>query len=63
MSDNTGLLSLIDSGNEGNRHSILVGKKCAYCMDCGKILLEYKNSKDFYKWLHSFEKQVGDSVK
>lgn len=26
---------------EEHNHSILVGKHCAYCMDCGQILLEY----------------------
>jgi len=30
-------------------HSILVGKHCAYCMDCGQIIIEYKNNKDFKK--------------
>jgi len=37
---------------DGHQHSILVGKKCAYCMDCGKILIEYKNKKDFYRLMN-----------
>lgn len=45
----------ITPDGDDHRHSVLVGKKCAYCMDCGKILLEYKHKGDFYKWLHAFE--------
>ena len=32
-----------------HNHSILVGKKCAYCMECGQIIAEYKNKKIFMK--------------
>lgn len=39
----------------GHAHSILVGKKCCYCMECGQILLEYKNKNDFKKFLKAFE--------
>lgn len=38
----------------GGNHSVLVGKKCAYCMNCGQILIEYKNKKDFYKLMNPF---------
>lgn len=38
-----------------DHHSILVGKKCAYCMNCGKILIEYKNVKDFKRLMNPFE--------
>ena len=43
-----------------HRHSICIGKKMAYCMDCGQILLEYKKKDDFYKWLRSFEEFVSN---
>lgn len=36
-------------------HSICVGKKVAYCMDCGKIIIEYKNKEDFKKLMNPFE--------
>jgi len=39
---------------DGHRHSILVGEKCAYCMDCGQILLEYKDKKDFKRLMNPF---------
>ena len=38
-----------------NHHSILVGITCAYCMDCGKILIEYKNKNDFKRLMNPFE--------
>ena len=38
--------------SNGHQHSVLVGKKCAYCMDCGQILLEYKDKKHFYKLMN-----------
>lgn len=41
--------------DQEHKHSICIGKKMAYCMDCGQILLEYKNKKQFYNWLQSFE--------
>lgn len=53
--DNMSITTLLEPDNEGHRHSLLVGKKCMYCMDCGKIVLEYKKKDDFYKWLHAFE--------
>lgn len=37
-----------------DHHSICVGKKVAYCMDCGKILLEYKKKSDFKKLMNPF---------
>lgn len=37
-------LEFLESNTE-HQHSILVGKKCAYCMDCGQILLEYSDKK------------------
>ena len=36
----------------GHQHSVLVGKKCAYCMDCGQILIEYKDKKHFYQLMN-----------
>lgn len=30
----------------------IVGKYCLYCMDCGRIGLEYKNKKDFMKMMN-----------
>jgi len=36
-------------------HSIAVGKKCAYCMDCGKIIIEFEDKKDFKKLMNPFE--------
>lgn len=32
-----------------NCNSLLVGKKCIYCMECGRIVLEYKRKSDFKK--------------
>ena len=52
-------IEILNSDDEGHRHSILVGKKCAYCMECGKILIEYKNKKDFYKLMNP---DMGDIV-
>lgn len=40
---------------DGHKHSILIAKKCAYCMECGQILIEYKHKDEFKKWLHAFE--------
>lgn len=40
---------------DGHQHSILVGDNCAYCMDCGKILIEYKNKDDFKKLMNPWE--------
>ncbi len=37
--------SILEPDSNGHKHSILVGKKCAYCMDCGQILLEYSDKK------------------
>lgn len=53
--DNMSIVQQLEPNENGHQHSILIGKKCAYCMECGKILLEYKNKNDFYKWLRSFE--------
>ena len=39
-----------------NCNSLLVGKKCIYCMECGRIVLEYKEKKDFTKLMNSFER-------
>ncbi len=39
----------------GHQHSILVGKKCAYCMECGQILIEYKDKKHFYKLMNPID--------
>jgi len=45
--------NLILSDDEtGHQHKICVGKRCAWCMDCGQILLEYKRKKDFYKLMN-----------
>ena len=38
-----------------DHHSICVGKKCAYCMNCGKILIEYKDKKYFHRLMNPFE--------
>jgi len=35
-----------------NHHSILVGNKCAYCMECGLILIEYSNKEDFKRLMN-----------
>lgn len=48
-------MALLFHDEQEHKHCILIGKKMAYCMDCGKILLEYKNKDEFYKWLHAFE--------
>lgn len=58
-------LSLLEPDEQGHQHSILIGKKCAYCMECGKILIEYKKKDDFYRLLRTIEdfaKQDGESV-
>lgn len=36
-------------------HSICVGKKCAYCMDCGKIIIEFNHVNDFKKLMNPFD--------
>lgn len=41
----------------GGNHSVLVGKKCAYCMNCGQILIEYKNKKHFYRLMNPINEQ------
>ena len=43
---------VVEKESEGHQHSILVGKKCAYCMDCGQILIEYKNKEDFNRLMN-----------
>lgn len=48
-------IEMLFHDEQDHRHSVLIGKKMAYCMDCGKILLEYKKKDDFYKWLRAFE--------
>lgn len=45
-------LQFLGEDDQGHSHSICVGKKVAYCMDCGQILIEYKNKKDFYKLIN-----------
>jgi len=54
-------IELINENDGLHTHSVLIGKKMVYCMDCGKILLEYKNKKQFYNWLRSFE-TIGDNL-
>lgn len=41
-----------EDGHKYNQHSILVGKKCAYCMNCGQIIIEYDNKEDFKKLMN-----------
>lgn len=53
--DNMSIVTMLEPTSKGHQHSILIGKKCAYCMDCGQILLEYKNKNHFKRWLKSFE--------
>ncbi len=64
--DNTEVTSITDfmddvvcinpqTGVEMNHHSILVGKKCAYCMECGQILIEYKDKEDFKKLMNPID--------
>ena len=33
-------------------HSIMTGKKCAWCMDCGRILIFYDKKDDFKKLMN-----------
>lgn len=47
-------LELFREDETGHRHSIMVGSSCAYRMDCGKILLEYKSKNDFKKLMNPF---------
>jgi hypothetical protein len=35
-------------------YSVMVGEKCAYCGDCGKILVEYENKDDFKRLMNPF---------
>ncbi len=48
--DNFGL-ELFES-KDGHHHSILVGSKCAYCMECGQIIIEYKNKNNFKRLMN-----------
>ena len=42
----------VETKQKSDHHSILVGVTCAYCMNCGKILIEYENKKDFKKLMN-----------
>ncbi len=48
-------LKLFKPDENGHSHKILVGSSCAYCMDCGKILIEYENVNYFKKLMNPFE--------
>ncbi len=43
---------------DGHTHSILVGDKCGYCMECGQILIEYKNKNDFKRLMNPGEENL-----
>jgi hypothetical protein len=47
-------IEFLKEDESGHRHSVMVGKKCAYCGDCGKILVEYKNKDDFKRLMNPF---------
>ena len=56
-------LSLFEPDEQGHQHSLLVGKKCIYCMECGQILLEYKKKDEFKKLMRMFESfATGDEI-
>lgn len=44
-----------ESNRKLNHHSICVGKKCAWCMDCGKIIIWYNKKEDFKKLMNPFD--------
>jgi len=39
---------------DGHRHSICVGNKCAWCMDCGKIVIWYDKKEYFKRLMNPF---------
>lgn len=41
-------------------HSVMVGKRCAWCMDCGKILIFYEKKEDFKKLMNPFGTEYDD---
>lgn len=45
-------LELFREDQNGHRHSIMVGEKSAWCMDCGKIVIEYNDNEDFKKLMN-----------
>jgi hypothetical protein len=45
----------VETKQKMNHHSILVGVTCEYCMNCGKILIEYKNKNDFKRLMNPFK--------
>ena len=53
----------VETNTKLDHHSILVGKKTLTCMNCGKILLEYKKKSDFEKLMKCFEMGITSEIK
>ncbi|HSA76910.1 MAG TPA: hypothetical protein VLE02_05145 [Nitrosarchaeum sp.] len=53
----------IETNTKLEHHSILVGKRTLTCMNCGKIILEYKNRSDFDELMRFFEKGTTKLIK
>ncbi len=44
----------VETGQEFNHHTVMVGKHCAWCMNCGKILIKYDKTEDFKRLMNPF---------